>query len=246
MSKNSVGDCAGVLLPSAPQCDLDPQLACREGGERSVSSGAPVSAIQRAVQIRIFESKCSHVCRCVLGFVNFVNVCESLIVLQPQNHLLPFPILHAQPSSHPLFSVVEQCCTVLASSESSQFPADHVHVECLMICDIRNGDYPYDESWSFRTWYIDLFWVICALHESWKKSSIISVMCRYNVYYKNDAFKGFDHRVCKNFATSEKLSHGSAHGGDVLRVFIPIRVGKRTRKSGCLFCMLFWTYVTSE
>ena len=119
-------------------------------------------------------------------------------------------------------------------------------VKCLMICDIRNGAYPYDESWSFRTLYIDLFWVICALHESWKKSTIISVMCRYNVYYKNDAFKGFDHRVCKNFTTSEKLSHGSAHGGDVLRVFIPIRVGKRTWKSGCLFCILFWTYVTSE
>ena len=56
-------------------------------------------------------------------------------------------------------------------------------VKCLMMslslsqmlstfCDMRNGDYPYDESWSFRTWYIDLFWVIYALHESWKKSSI--------------------------------------------------------------------------
>ena len=76
--------------------------ACLKSGSMSKYSPVLISSNskhtiqqQKAFHVGIFESKCSHVFRCVFGFEKTIDVFESIIVLtNTQSHRRALPILH--------------------------------------------------------------------------------------------------------------------------------------------------------
>ena len=68
----------------------------------------------KAFHVWIFESKCSHVFRCVFGFEKTVDVFKSIIVWQI--HI----IITVHRHSHILVRIVKQCCALRKLPDSLQ------------------------------------------------------------------------------------------------------------------------------
>ena len=77
---------------------------------------------QKPFHVRVFESQCSLVFRCVFGFEKFVDV--FLSPSSSDKHTKSYP--------HIFVWVAEQDCNVCASSESSQLSKDQSHVVKLL------------------------------------------------------------------------------------------------------------------
>ena len=98
---------------------------------------------------RLFTSESSNPSvpmsfRCVFGFEKTVDVFESIIVWQTHKVVA----MHCQ--SHILIWTVEQCCTVLASSEASKLSTDQIHTtELPDVGSVLGSIHALDQSANF-------------------------------------------------------------------------------------------------
>ena len=116
--------------------------ACLKSG--SMSKYCPVWSVptlntrfnNKAFHVWIFESKCSHVFRCVFGFYKTVDV-FPIIVWQTRK------IVAVHRHSHFLIWIVKQCCAVFASS-------DQIHIIKLPdVGSVLSSKHDLDQSANF-------------------------------------------------------------------------------------------------